>query len=290
MKIFPDKTQDEEFKDLGALGWTGSLNDRQFQYLRDAGYSGSLTDMLAAAKGGGEAPAVTPADFSPLVWLDQTDSSATSTVGAYEAGASVDAITNKGSASFDVAQTNGATQPVLTSVGGVNLLEYSGSQVLFVTDADGAPSFSGAWTAAFVFDLDDNGSARRVFLKIGEYGLRITFPKNFATEPGTGNGDIPAYTPSGLHIFVVQSDASGNVTMWIRGSTNDKDTSVTGGAAVSGSSDFCLGAFSSSGVGGVDGVLGDFVLWDRVVSLSDLNNLLANYHASKYGITWTDIT
>ena len=52
MKIFTDKTQDQEFQDLGDLGWTGSLNDRQFQYLRDAGFTGALPDMLAQNSGG----------------------------------------------------------------------------------------------------------------------------------------------------------------------------------------------------------------------------------------------
>ena len=52
MKIFTDKTQDQEFQDLGDLGWTGSLNDRQFQYLRNAGFTGSLNDMLAQNSGG----------------------------------------------------------------------------------------------------------------------------------------------------------------------------------------------------------------------------------------------
>ncbi len=46
MRLFPDKTQDQEFQDLGDLGYTGALNDRQNKYLKSLGGSGSLTDSF----------------------------------------------------------------------------------------------------------------------------------------------------------------------------------------------------------------------------------------------------
>lgn len=64
-------TVDEEFQELGVLGYTGSINDRLFAYLSTLGYSGSLTDMLADFH-----------SFSPLnlfssgeagVWYDPSD-------------------------------------------------------------------------------------------------------------------------------------------------------------------------------------------------------------------------
>jgi hypothetical protein len=52
VKVWPEKTIDTEFKDLGDLGFTGALQDRQFAYLRDQGYTNALDDMLAALRGG----------------------------------------------------------------------------------------------------------------------------------------------------------------------------------------------------------------------------------------------
>ena len=46
MRIYPDLTQDAEFKALGDAGFDGALNDRQYQFLRDKGYTGSLSDMM----------------------------------------------------------------------------------------------------------------------------------------------------------------------------------------------------------------------------------------------------
>lgn len=50
MKIFPDKTQDDNFEDLGDLGHTGSLNDRIHSYGVSNGYSGSVSDILRIIK------------------------------------------------------------------------------------------------------------------------------------------------------------------------------------------------------------------------------------------------
>jgi hypothetical protein len=52
VKVWTEKNTDTEFKDLGDLGFTGALQDRQFAYLRDQGYTNALDDMLAALRGG----------------------------------------------------------------------------------------------------------------------------------------------------------------------------------------------------------------------------------------------
>ena len=51
MRIYPDKTVDEEFKDLGDLGYTGSLNDRQFAFLTAQGLFGALADKFSQWSG-----------------------------------------------------------------------------------------------------------------------------------------------------------------------------------------------------------------------------------------------
>lgn len=63
MRIYPDQTQDEEFKTLGDAGFLGSFNDRQFSFLRGRGFSNSLADMIEEFKrtgGGGPVAAAQP--------------------------------------------------------------------------------------------------------------------------------------------------------------------------------------------------------------------------------------
>jgi len=47
MRLFPDLTQQEEFYQLGNLGYTGTLNDRQYKYLDNSGFTGTLGDKMA---------------------------------------------------------------------------------------------------------------------------------------------------------------------------------------------------------------------------------------------------
>lgn len=59
MRIWPEKTVDQEFADLAAAGHFGALNDRQFSYLRGQGYTGALADMMFQWRvGGGAGPAI----------------------------------------------------------------------------------------------------------------------------------------------------------------------------------------------------------------------------------------
>lgn len=77
MRIYPDKTVDEEFKALGDAGHTGTLNDRQFSFLRGQGLSNSLTDMFFRYSGAAATLTVaTTGDageiiFDPIAPLDQ---------------------------------------------------------------------------------------------------------------------------------------------------------------------------------------------------------------------------
>lgn len=83
MRIYPETTVDYEFKQLGDLGYTGTLNDRQFAALRAEGLTGSLTDMFKqfdGTLGGGSPPdyeALVEAALSGKlgVYYDPTDAS-----------------------------------------------------------------------------------------------------------------------------------------------------------------------------------------------------------------------
>ena len=78
MRIWPEKTVDQEFADLGTAGWSGTLNDRQFAYLRNAGYTGGLADMMFQLRTAPVIPAFTPASIftgtDEGFWADVTPS------------------------------------------------------------------------------------------------------------------------------------------------------------------------------------------------------------------------
>jgi hypothetical protein len=71
MRIYPNFTVDKEFKTLGDLGYTGSLNDRQFTFLRAQGYQNSLADMMGSWKS--YSPLILFSASEPGVWYDPSD-------------------------------------------------------------------------------------------------------------------------------------------------------------------------------------------------------------------------
>jgi hypothetical protein len=87
VRIWPLKTVDEEYTDLGTEGFSGSLQDRQFAYLRGEGYTNSLADMLAAfdpEAGGTTAPTISDVSVSEV-----TETGAAWSVTTNEAGGTV---------------------------------------------------------------------------------------------------------------------------------------------------------------------------------------------------------
>ena len=59
MRIWLDKTVDEEFEDLGTQGHTGTLNDRQFTFLATLGHTGALADRMGSFIAGGRVVDIT---------------------------------------------------------------------------------------------------------------------------------------------------------------------------------------------------------------------------------------
>ncbi len=72
MRVYPDTTVDYEFKTLGDLGFTGSLNDRQFSHLRAQGLTGSLPDMFKQLYDGTWVIVGTLIDAAPVVGVPAT--------------------------------------------------------------------------------------------------------------------------------------------------------------------------------------------------------------------------
>ncbi len=71
MRIWPEKTQDQEFNELGSRGFKGSLNDRQFAYLLGAGYKGALADMMTSYRV--YTPKLLFTGSEPGFWFDPSD-------------------------------------------------------------------------------------------------------------------------------------------------------------------------------------------------------------------------
>lgn len=69
MRIYPDQTQDEEFKTLGGAGYTGSLNDRQFTYLSTLYTGSSLADLMGLFSGFDQ----TGLSLTPDYYIDATE-------------------------------------------------------------------------------------------------------------------------------------------------------------------------------------------------------------------------
>jgi hypothetical protein len=86
VRIWPLKTVDEEYTDLGE-GFSGSLQDRQFAYLRGEGYTNSLADMLAAFDP--EAGDTTAPTISDVSVSEVTETGASWSVTTNEAGGTV---------------------------------------------------------------------------------------------------------------------------------------------------------------------------------------------------------
>lgn len=132
MRVWPEKTVQEEFDDLGSLGFTGTYNDRQFAYLRDQGYTGALADMITAAQGG---PSYSVSIGSGDV---VTGTELTATVNGLEGGETVSYQWTD-----DGANISGATSSTYTPAIGTDSVAKN-SLIRCVATVDGEPYTSGS--------------------------------------------------------------------------------------------------------------------------------------------------
>ena len=67
MRVYPELTVDGEFQALGDLGYTGTLNDRQYNYLSYLGFTGALSDLLYAWNNNPFVPYIIEGEIPSLV-------------------------------------------------------------------------------------------------------------------------------------------------------------------------------------------------------------------------------
>lgn len=161
MRVYPELTVDGEFKSLGDLGHTGSLNDRQFSFLRAAGYTNGLTDMFSQRSASlSFTPISLFAASEPGVWYDPSDLSTmfqdtAGTVAVTSPGQSVARINDKSGRGNHATQGTAAARPVygvIPETGQRNLITYSND---FTN--------TGAWTnGALSVTLNADGLAQKI--------------------------------------------------------------------------------------------------------------------------------
>lgn len=129
MRIWPEKTQDKEFIDLGSLGFTGALNDRQYAFLRNFGYTGSLADMMTSFYS--YTPAVLFSAGQIGAWFDPSDTTTVfqDTAGTQPVTASgqpVALMLDKSGRGNHATQATPASRPIYREAGGKAYLEFDG--------------------------------------------------------------------------------------------------------------------------------------------------------------------
>lgn len=132
MRIYPDLTQDAEFKALGDAGFDGALNDRQYQFLRDKGYTGSLSDMMYWWLYAPELVTNGTFDTDLTGWTDQSESG-----GSIAWNAAGIALTT----GVDGTQEGKAYQTISTTAGKVYRLTATRSGAASRFDVSGINSF-----------------------------------------------------------------------------------------------------------------------------------------------------
>lgn len=131
MRIWPEKTQDQEFNELGSRGFKGSLNDRQYAYLLAAGYKGALADMSTSYRA--YSPKLLFASSEVGVWYDPSDlttmfQDSAGTIPVTAVGQPVGLRLDKSGRGNHAAQSTPGSRAIYASVpkgGRRNLLTYS---------------------------------------------------------------------------------------------------------------------------------------------------------------------
>lgn len=138
MRIYPNFTVDKEFKTLGDLGYTGSLNDRQFSFLRAQGYQNSLADMMGLWK------SYSPLDLFSVgeqgAWYDPSDlttmfQDTAGTTPVTDVGQAVARINDKSGNGNHATQATLANRPTFQIENGCSYLQFDGSNDSLATSS-----------------------------------------------------------------------------------------------------------------------------------------------------------
>lgn len=260
-----------------------------------SGFFGAFNNFgrLGSSASVTEASSFAPTDISNLaLWLDASDA-ATIT----ESGGSVSQWDDKSGNTNHVTQATGADQPTTgtRTINGLNVLDFAPNDHLDTTiDLTNATAFP-AITFFAVFETDSiaagtpyifdqsPGSAGIAFRRDGAAVDLFVYNQSGTLQAISDAGSLTVATPT---IFAVTITTSGFVLYQDGVQVGSNMTGFTSIGSAAGSP-LVIGA-EVDGTDGFDGKIGEFALYSRALTTSELNQV-GNYFADTFGITWTDI-
>jgi hypothetical protein len=165
MRVYPTRTVDYEFDDLGAAGHTGALNDRQFAYLGSLSHIGALSDRFYKFNND---PIIGLFSGSQGVWYDPSnlttlfqDSAGTTPVTT--AGQTVGKILDKSGRGNDATQTGSARPAYATSPDRITLDKVDDRLIVTVP--------VGGWNGTMVLGTTSGTASYGVDIPAGAYDI-----------------------------------------------------------------------------------------------------------------------
>lgn len=240
----------------------------------------SLGLNLGSNLGAGGA-SFSPSDVAGLTaWYDPSD---TATI--TEASGSVSQIDDKSGNDYHLVQVTGADQPITgtRTINSLNGLDFQGSQEL--TNSSFDTTFGQGDCTIFIVVQEDTASYGWPYIAGTRVGLSLLGTNSLRAVHNT------AFT---LNTLTITRDTNVHILGTTRSGTDhgafiDGVVDTLDNTAVNVSTDFLrIGAENAGGGNGMDAIIGEALFYKGSVSDAD-KNLIGNYLADKWGVTWTDI-
>ncbi len=229
-----------------------------------------------------------PLDLSPALWLDASDAATITQVAN-----AVSQWNDKSGNARHATQGTGANQPVTNTrtLNARNVIDFDGSNDNMLMNA-GLYSFTNTNNTTFIVYMNDVvGGVTRKLIE-GTNGSQTLL---LAENPDSNRLETRQHTSTNM--FVAHADDTAGVILSYTkngGGTSARRNgpSLTTGSNVAGGQNFTITSFnigSAAGGGSAfwDGVIAEVILYGTALSASDLN-LVGNYLATKWGITWVN--
>lgn len=268
---------------LGTLGYTGSLNDRQFQYLRAQGYLGTLDDMKRALELLGGGPWSTIPDAA--LWAEPSYSDSVTLVDS-----KVSTIAGRDSTGNALVQSNEALRPHLSgTIGSAAALEWQQASFVqrYMSVQTPITYTDSAFTIIAAFQAGDLSSVGFLFAgDVGSIGLRLNT-----------NGSLQALRTGQLSLATTASSlitANSDHVVVVRGDSSGVDLIVDGTTEINGATAPAI-TQPTDLIGGYDtgaaiadrwgGFVGTIAVFTRTLTDEEVNTAASNV-ASTHGLTW----
>jgi hypothetical protein len=222
-----------------------------------------------------------PTDISGLQgWWDATDA----TTFTYTSGTTVATWADKSGNSRTMSAISGRNPERNGTINSVTAVDFIPNDSIRTSDPTSA-----SWTTSTVFAVFDSDS--------------VTGNRNIVSTGYTPTGATSAYTSGAtLAVYAGSAVAGGTVATGTPYVAQWTLNGASSSARVSGGANVISGNPGSGGWRGIgigsygggvtdifDGRIGEVVFYDSALSVSDIN-LVGNYLADKWGITWTTAT